>query len=201
MDNFNDPKDKDFIKSLESGMGDGIIPIDFEVIARDESYLALAKDPDSLIESITNISAAYKSFGKEYGIDLKFDIDSVSETFKSIITADQEKVFTIYLNKSFSKVKLAVFNRILISVPTLVDRITQKDIIESDNLEMSVSLLEKLFDIMKKLNDLHGEIHIESADLVLSNISKDMSFASTGEGTSRELNDIQVMEVLKRLNQ
>lgn len=199
MSNFNDPKDRDFINSQES-MEDGIIPIDFEVIARDQSYLALAKDPDSLIESITNISTAYKAFGEEYGIHIKFDVDSVSETFKSIISSDNEKVFKLYLSKSFDKVRLAVFNKILISVTTLVDRITTKDILESDNIEMSVSLLDKLFDMMKKLNDVHQEIKIDSSDLLLKNIAKDMLLANSDGGVSKELNDIQVMEVLKRLN-
>lgn len=200
MDNFNDPKDKDFIKSQEAMM-DGIIPIDFEVIAKDQSYLAMAKDPDSLLESISNISTAYKAFGEEYGIDIKFDVDSVSETFRSIISTNNEKVFNLYLTKSFSKMKLAVFNKILVSVPTLVDRITQKDIIESDNIEMSVGLLEKLFDIMKKVNEIHAELKIESADLLLQNISKDLLYESGGGGATKELNSIEVMEVLKRLNQ
>lgn len=195
QDNFNDPLDRDYIQSQED-----IIPIDFEVVARDQSYLSLAKDPDSLRESVTNISETYKVFGKQYGIDIRFDIDSVSETFKSIISDGAEKVFGLYLVKAYSKMKLSIFNKILIAVQTLVDRITTKDILESDNVEMSVALLDKLFDLMSKVNKVYEEIKNESADLLLRNLSKEMQMQGTGEASS-DLNSKQVMEVLRRLRE
>lgn len=194
-DNFNDPLDKNYIQSQEN-----IIPIDFEVVARDQSYLTLAKDPDSLRESITNISETYKTFGKQYGIDIKFDIDSVSETFKSIISDSSEKVFGLYLVKAYSKMKLSIFNKILIAVQTLVDRITTKDILESDNVEMSVALLDKLFDLMSKVNKVYEEIKNESADLLLRNLSKEMTLSKDGEA-SADLNSHEVMEVLRKLRE
>lgn len=198
MDNFNDPNDKNYILSQEDGMSEGIIPIDFEVVARDQSYLAGTKDPDSMVESIKSITDTYKNFGEQYGIDIKFDVDSVSETFRSIISSDAEKVFTLYLSKSYSKVRLAIFNKILISVQTLVDRITQKDILESDNVEMSVGLLDKLFELMDKVNKVYKDIKIESADLLLRNVSKELSAAKDGTGTS-DLDSKEVMEVLRNL--
>jgi hypothetical protein len=198
MDNFNDPLDKDYILSQEDGMSQDIIPIDFEVVARDQSYLAAGKDPDGMVESIKNITDSYKTFGELYGIDIKFDVDSVSETFRSIISTDAEKVFTLYLSKSYSKVRLAIFNKILISVQTLVDRITQKDILESDNVEMSVGLLDKLFELMDKVNKIHKDIKIESADLLLKNAAKEINSAREGTGTS-DLNSVEVMEALRHL--
>jgi hypothetical protein len=198
MGNFNDPLDKDFIESQEDSLNDGLIPIDFEVVARDQSYLASAKDPDSMIESIKSITDTYKSFGEQYGIDIKFDVDSVSETFRSIISEDAEKVFTLYLSKSYSKVRLAIFNKILISVQTLVDRITQRDILESDNIEMSVGLLDKLFELMDKVNKVYKDIKIDSANLLLKNVSKELSDVKSGAGTS-DLNSKEISEVLRNL--
>lgn len=195
--NFNDPADKDYIKaqlSLEDEAS--IIPINFEILAEKDNYLSDIKDPDNMMESITNLTDTYKRFGSEFGIDIKFDIDSVSSTFKSIISSDAEKVFSVYVAKSFSKVRLAVFNKILISISTLVDRVTQKDILESDNIEMSVGLIEKLLFLMEKVNLIYKEVKIDSADLVLSNLSKDIR--SKGNETE-EISDKETMDILRFL--
>lgn len=198
-DNFNDPNDKEYLKSqIEKDKDDSIIPIDFEVIANEKNYLSEITDPDSMIESVNNISETYKRFGDEYGIEIKFDVESVSSTFKSIISDDAEKVFAIYVAKTFNKAKLSIFNKILVSITTLVDRVTQKDILESENIELSVGLIEKLLYLMDKVNIIHKELKIESADMLLKNLSKDIKTkASKQDGDDFSQDD--VMDLLRKI--
>lgn len=193
--NFNDPKDKDFIKDQLENESD-IIPINYEILAEKGNYLSEIKDPDNMMESITNMTETYKRFGDEFGIDIKFDVDSVSSTFKSILSTDSEKVFSVYIAKSFSKVRLSVFAKILVSITTLVDRVTQKDILESDNIELSVGLIEKLLFLMEKVNSIYKEVKIESADLVLTNLSKEIK---SKENSSEEISHKDSMDILRFL--
>lgn len=197
--NFNDPSDKEYIKAqLKLEDEASIIPINFEILAGEDNYLSEIKDPDNMMESITNLTTTYKQFGKEFGIDIKFDIDSVSSTFRSIISSDAEKVFSVYVAKSFSKVRLSVFNKILISITTLVDRVTQQDILESDNIELSVGLIEKLLFLMEKVNLIYNEVKIESADLVLSNISKDIKLKDNATETVSDKETMDILRYLKK---
>lgn len=198
-DNFNDPSDKEYLKSqVQKDMEDGIVPIDFEVIAGEKNFLSEIRDPDSMIESVNNISDTYKRFGQEYGIEIKFDVESVSSTFKSIISDDAEKVFGLYVSKTFNKAKLSIFNKILISITTLVDRVTQKDILESENIELSVGLIEKLLFLMEKVNVIHKELRIESADMLLKNLSKEIKTkGNLKEGDDFSQDDI--MDLLRAM--
>lgn len=198
-ENFNSPKDKEYLKKQVEQDGE-IIPIDFSVVEKvTHTDMEGLQNPDTLIESVNNITETYEKFGKEYGIDIKYDVHSVSSTFKSILSSNSEMVFKVYLAKSFSKIRLAVFNKILISITTLVDRITQKDILESDNIELSVGLVEKLMDMMEKLNTIYAEVEIKSADTVLKQVSKNISISD--EGSASELSSEEVLKVLRQLKQ
>jgi hypothetical protein len=199
--NFNSPKDKEFLKkevesSKKESLDGDIIPIDFSVIEKLEGEdLESIRDPDTLMKSINNITSTYEKFGEEYGIDIKYDIHSVSSTFKSILSRNSEEVFKVYLAKAFTKVRLSVFNKILISISLLVDRITQKDILESDNVDLSVGLVEKLIELMDKLNTIYEQVEIKSADTVLRKVSKDIAIQN--EGNKNELSPESVMRLLK----
>jgi hypothetical protein len=198
-DNFNSPEDKEYLKTQMEQEGE-IIPIDFSIVEKSTvTDMSGLQDPDTLIESVNNITETYERFGREYGIDIKYDVHSVSSTFKSILSSNSEMVFKVYLAKSFSKVRLAVFNKILISITTLVDRITQKEILESDNIELSVGLVEKLMDMMEKLNRIYEEVEIKSADTVLKQVSKNISISN--EGSASELSSEEVLKILKQLKQ
>jgi hypothetical protein len=194
--NFNSPKDKEFLKSqVDSGE---IIPIDFSVVEKvHKTDLISIDDPDTLIESVNNITTAYENFGKEFGIEIKYDVHSVSSTFKSLVSSNSETVFKVYLAKSFSKIKLAVFNKILISITTLVDRITQKEILESDNIELSVALVEQLMNMMEKLCKMSEDIEIKSADTVLKKVAKEISVGNSGNES--DLSNEEIMKVLKQI--
>lgn len=202
--NLNSPKEKNFFKQeLEKNKSTSneIIPIDYSILENifdEEDKQVLIENPDKLVESINNITETYESFGKEYGIDLKYDIRSVSSTFKSIITSNQELVFKLYLSKAFSKVKLSIFNKILIAIATLVDRITQKEILESDNIELGVQLVEKLLEMMTTLNEMSEQIEIKSVDTVLKKVSEEISSSSSEEGAS-DLSKLDVMSLLKQI--
>lgn len=200
-ENFNDPNDKDYIKKqLELDSKSEIVPVDFEVVSEKSNYLTEVKDPDSMVESISNITDTYKSFGEKYGIDIKYNVDSVSSTFKSILTDDAEAVFKVYIAKSFSKTRLAVFQKVLVSITTLVDRVTQKEILESENIELSVGLIEKLLFLMEKVNSIYKEVEIESSDLVLSNLSKEIKQKESKESGS-EMDSLDPMTILRLLKQ
>lgn len=195
---FNSKEVKDFIKS-DNEKSEEIIPVDFSVVEKyEKSELLAIEDPDTLIESVNNITETYKNFGEQFGIDIKYDVHSVSSTFKSILTSDAEEVFKIYLAKSFSKVRLSVFNKILISITTLVDRITQKEILESDNVEMSVGLVEKLIEMMEKINTIYAEVEIQSADTVLKQVSKNISM-NKDKSSGNDLSNEEVMKVLRQI--
>lgn len=201
--NFNSSEDKEFLRrELEKNKNEEeILPIDFSVVEKlDDPDLDVANVPDTLIESVDNITDMYNRFGEEYGIDIKYDVHSVSSTFKSILSSNSELVFKVYLAKSFSKVRLSIFNKILISITTLVDRITQKDILESDNIELSVGLVEKLMDMMEKINRIYEEVEIKSADTVLKQVSKNIKIADSSSNQS-ELSSSEVLRVLKQLKQ
>lgn len=186
---------------FQSRNDSNIIPIDFSIIEDiDKTELpGINVNPDTMLESIQNISDMYERFGKEYGIELKYDVGSVSSTFKSILSSNAESVFKVYLAKSFTKVKLAVFNKILISITTLIDRITQEELLESDNVELSVSLIDKMLDMMERLNRMSPEIEIKSADTVLKQVSR--SIVDNKEGNESDLSDSNVMKTLKLLKQ
>ena len=201
--NFNSSEDKEFLRrELEKDKNEEeILPIDFSVVEKlDDPDLDVTNVPDTLIESVDNITDMYNRFGEEYGIDIKYDVHSVSSTFKSILSSNSELVFKVYLAKSFSKVRLSIFNKILISITTLVDRITQKDILESDNIELSVGLVEKLMDMMEKINRIYEEVEIKSADTVLKQVSKNIKIADSSSNQS-ELSSSEVLRVLKQLKQ
>ena len=198
-DNFNSSKDKEFLQN-QLKLEEEIIPIDFDIVEKaTHTNLAGMNSPDTLMESVNTITETYERFGKEYGIDIKYDVHSVSSTFKSLLSSNSEMVFKVYLAKSFSKIRLAVFNKILISITTLVDRITQQDILESDNIELSVGLVEKLMDMMEKINRIYEEVEIKSADTVLKQVSKNLSISD--EGNKSELSSSEVLKLLKQLKQ
>lgn len=207
---FNTKDMKDFInseneKNSASGNNNNnnedILPVNFSVIENyDQSDLLSIEDPDTLVESVNNITDTYKKFGEDFGIDIKYDVHSVSSTFKSILTSSSEEVFKVYLAKAFSKVRLATFNKILISITILVDRITQKEILESDNIELSVGLVEKLMDMMEKINKIYDEVKISSADTVLKQVAKNMEMEKASEeGTSNKLSSEEVTALLSKI--
>lgn len=202
--NFNSEEAKEFLKSQmnstpsETQPEGEIIPIDFSVVeSYEKSDLLAIEDPDTLIASVNNITETYERFGREYNIDIKYDVNSVSSTFKSLISNDAEEVFKVYLSKSFSKMKLSVFNKILISITTLVDRITQKEILESDNIELSVGLVEKLMDMMEKINRVYEEIEIKSSDTVLKQLSKNLTL--NGPTNNSDLSNDEIMRTLRQI--
>jgi hypothetical protein len=51
---------------------------------------------------------------------------------------------------------------------------------------------------MDKVNKIHKDIKIESADLLLKNAAKEINSSKDGTGTS-DLNSVEVMEALRHL--
>lgn len=197
---FNSKDMKDFLNSENENSDNEILPVDFSVIEKyEQSDLLAIEDPDTLVESVNNITETYKRFGEDFGIDIKYDVHSVSSTFKSILSSNSEEVFKVYLAKSFSKVRLAVFNKILISITTLVDRITQKEILESDNIEMSVGLVEKLMEMMEKINKIYEEVKVASADTVLKQVAKNIEMEKTSSSEKGGFSNKEVMELLGKI--
>lgn len=156
------------------------------------------KNSDTLTKSAKIVRSVYKEFGNEFNINTAFDIESVLTTFESITSTRDEAIFNVFLSKISSKVRLAVYSKMLLALPVLADRLTEKDILESGNVELTVKVFEKILSLMDNINTMYSQIKLKDDNTLLKRIAEDKD-TSGGEGSDGNLSKTEAIKLLNML--
>jgi hypothetical protein len=194
---FNNVEVLDYIRGQE---GNRAMPAKLQQVGSQSMFEVAEFDSAKMHNSIGIISELYESIGEKYGVDIKFDISSVSENFRSILAPQNRKLFSLYISEGYEAFRLTILQRIMVAISTLVDKITEDQFINSDNIELSIGMLDKLFDYMERVNVIWDTVKIENSDLMLKQVAKDMN-AGEGDKANKALDDSDVQDVLEALRE
>ena len=149
-------------------------------------------------ETLDSIKDLYLAYNSEYGLDINLEVESIMSNFKSIIDPNNLKVFEVYLSEAYSRFRLVIVQRLMITIAGLVDEIS-KPLGDDVSIQDRYVMIDKLLDYLKKINEVYEEIKIDHADVELKRLSGEIS---RGDDKLRLTGkDEATMDVLRKLNQ
>lgn len=170
---------------------DGVFEIDsYDAVVggddSDEVTLPANDDPSRALspfkDNIDKMTKIYSELAHKHGIAIDWDLRTVSSIVTTVAASGKEKLFSIMVSKGYSMTRLAFFQIILTSTITLMDKVAARENLESDALELNVTLLEKLFSLMKEIDSIYKEIRLGEEDLLLTREATAIA-ESQGDGT------------------
>jgi hypothetical protein len=149
-------------------------------------------------DKIESIVELYKSYNKQYGFDIDFHIDELSQNFRVLIDPKNRKVFELYLSEVFGISRLVFYQRGLLVINNLMEQISNPAQLNDPSLtiEYKFGMLSQMISLMQQFNVMFQDIKISDVDIQLKNIER----ATTSEGTDSQLSaDPKILEVMDQL--
>nr|DAM52965.1 MAG TPA: hypothetical protein [Caudoviricetes sp.] len=149
-------------------------------------------------ETLDSIKDLYVSYNQKYGLNINLEVETIMSNFKSIIDPKELQVFEVYLSEAYSRFRLVIYQRLMITIAGLVDEIS-KPLGNDVPIQDRYVMIDKLLDYMTKINQVYEEIKIEHSDVELQRLSGEIS---RGDDKLRLTGkDEATMGVLRKLNE
>jgi len=119
----------------------------------------------------------FNDLNAKYGLDIKFSIDSFKQSIEYIIEPSNQKAFDLYVSEAYSRVRSSSYMKMLQAVVILTDQLFDPKFLLSESMtyEAKFKVLNDLFDMMTKIEDIYETIKIKDADIKLKQISNNLA--------------------------
>lgn len=143
-------------------------------LLQDEQNLKVKNDKEAkaLAQTFSNL---FKELNNKYGLDVQLDFDSFSNSLAYIINPTNQKAMELYLSESYSRFRVLLYSKYLMSVARLSAQLLDPSYIESNSLSFADKMIvvEKLFAFMTSIEDIYERIKVKDSDLKLEKLGQD----------------------------
>ena len=167
-----------------------------------DKNLASVEDVLPMIDKsrIDGVVELYKDLNARYPTS-KFDpekIDSISGVFKQIIDPDTKDVFVVYLREYIDRLRWSLLQMLSNTIYSLITKLTREETIQSLTIIERMTLLDKLFEYMDKVNNMMNYVPAGDTKTELMEIAMR---EETATGPKKERNRELEQYVLNLLKQ
>lgn len=146
----------------------GLSPIDKNLADVEDVLPTIDK---SRIDGVVQL---YKDLNARYGSS-KLDpekIDSISGIFKQIIDPDTRDVYVAYLREYIDRLRWSLLQMLSNTVYSLITKLTREETIQSLTIMERMTLLDKLFEYMDKVNNMMNYVPVGDTKTELMEINQ-----------------------------
>lgn len=167
-----------------------------------DKSLASVEDVLPMIDKsrIDGVVELYKDLNARYATS-KFDpekIDSISGVFKQIIDPDTKDIFVAYLREYIDRLRWSLLQMLSNTIYSLITKLTREETIQSLTIIERMTLLDKLFEYMDKVNNMMNYVPAGDTKTELMEISmREETAAGPKKERNRELEQY-VLNLLKK---
>lgn len=136
----------------------------------------------------------FNDLNETYGLNVKFDLDSFTNTLKYIIEPRNMKAMEVYISEAYSRSRVILYLMYLKAIGTLSQQILDPGFITSNSMSYKdkLILMRELFSYIKSLDEIYEKVKIKDGDIRLKKLTEESN-------ANNNLDDVNVQEFLNGL--
>lgn len=117
----------------------------------------------------------FKDLNEQYGLDVRFDMNSFTNTLSYIIKPKNMKALEIYISEAYSRVRATLYMLYLNAIGQLSQQILDPRFISSNSMSYSdkLILMRELFSYIQSLDEIYERVKVDQSDIKLRKLSED----------------------------
>jgi len=121
------------------------------------------------------------SLNKNYDLDIHIDFSNFTEILRSLVDPKNKELISLYTSEIFARFRLSFYLKLMSAISILADEICSTDNLLNKNhtLADKYAMITKLTELMNSVENINGNIRINSADLELKKISQNRDSGKT----------------------
>lgn len=117
----------------------------------------------------------FDDLNQKYGLDVKFDYNSLTNSMNYIIEPKNKRALELYLSEAYGRFRVALYTQYLQAIAMLSAQILNPEYILSDSMtyDAKLEVVSKLYTFMQTMNDIYEQVNVPDTDMKLEKISED----------------------------
>jgi len=191
-DNTSDDQSSSKSKLLDDSTVKGLPPQVFKLAKAKEAEAAKVRGQKEAVKNMFN--QLFSDLNQKYGLNVHFDVDSLSNSVNYIIEPRNKKAMEYYLSEAYGRYRVILYQQYLQAIALLSNQILDPAYILSDSMtyDQKLDTLERLYQFMVSMNDIYKEVNIPDTEMKLEKISTDSQ-------KTYDLNDPKIREYMDNI--
>lgn len=137
----------------------------------------------------------FEDLNQKYGLDIKLDYDSFSDSLRYIIDPTNKKALELYISEAYGRYRVILYMQYLQAISMLSAQILNPDYILSDSLtyEAKLQTMKQLYEFMQTMNEIYEQVNVPDTELKLEKL------AETKNQFKTNLDDPVIRDYLEQL--
>jgi hypothetical protein len=147
------------------------------------------------VEVSETFKKLFEDLNETYGLDVKFDFNSFTQTLSYMIKPKSKAAIEIYISEAYSRVRASLYLMYLNAISQLSTQILDPKFITSNSMSYQdkLILMRELFQYINSLNAIYKEVDIKDSDIKLKKLSEN-------DKAESDLQSEEVQEFLANLS-
>lgn len=178
---------------LETSTFTGLPPSAFQAVKDAQDHLkANEEDKRKVSEMFGNL---FTDLNQKYGLNVRFDLDSFSNSLTYIIEPRNKRAMELYLSEAYGRFRVILYQQYLQAIALLSSQILNPSYILSDSMTYAdkLEIMKQLYEFMNTMNDIYEKVNIPDTELKLEKLSDDIN------DHSYNIDDPKALEFLSTL--
>jgi len=154
------------------------------------------KQNDEEREKVANMfNNLFSELNNKYGLGIKFDFNSFSNSIQYIIEPVKKRAMEYYLSEAYGRFRVILYQQYLQAIALLSSQILNPQYILSDSMTYAdkLDIMKQLYEFMRTMNDIYKEVNVPDTDLKLEKLSEDSNSVQT------DIDDPKVRDFMTQL--
>lgn len=144
------------------------------------------------------LNKVFTDYNEAYGLELHVDLDSTANMLAELADPGKFRIFELYVNNAYSRLRSMVYLKMMQSIMLLVDDITNpKNLLGTElNLADKWNVLDRMLNLFNQMELVKDSIKIEGAEEELTRIGQDIKGESDEADVRNNANVKEFMEAM-----
>lgn len=153
-----------------------IIPQEKQIgnLILDATAIAKNDKEQKALEIKNALNTMFSDYNEKYGLDLKVDFNSLSNTLMHLSDSKSRRVLELYVSQTFRSVRSVLLLQLISRLGLVVDYITKPENMFNSSLSIPdiFVILEKLLSFIDQISDLRKDVEISGDELELQKLAE-----------------------------
>jgi hypothetical protein len=129
---------------------------------------------DTQTDVVATFRSLFNDLNTTYGLDIKFDFNSFTNTLNYIIKPKNKAAIELYLSEAYSRVRSSLYMLYLNAIATLSTQILDPRFITSNSMSYTDKLLlmRELFNYIQSLDQIYENVNVKDSDIQLRKLAE-----------------------------
>jgi len=130
---------------------------------------------DTKADVVATFKDLFHELNTTYGLDIRFDMDSFTNTLSYIIKPKNKAAIELYLSEAYSRVRATLYMLYLNAIAQLSTQILDPRFISSNSMSYTDKLLlmRELFQYIQSLDQIYENVNVKDSDIQLRKLAED----------------------------